>query len=113
MSRHRVYITDFINDSLEIEREVLGTTLPDMTLVLDVSLETARTRRAARAGALDAFERRPDAFHEAVRLAFLGIAKAEPKRCRVIDAGNTPEGVLEAVWGQLRDLLRSGEATAP
>ncbi len=24
MSRHRVYITDFINDSLEIEREVLG-----------------------------------------------------------------------------------------
>ena len=98
---------------LAIEREVLGTTLPDMTLVLDVSLETARTRRAARAGALDAFERRPDAFHEAVRLAFLGIAKAEPKRCRVIDAGNTPEGVLEAVWGQLRDLLRSGEATAP
>ena len=98
---------------LAIEREVLGTTLPDMTLVLDVSLENARTRRAARAGALDAFERRPDAFHEAVRLAFLGIAKAEPKRCRVIDAGNTPEGVLEAVWGQLRDLLRSGEATAP
>lgn len=98
---------------LAIEREVLGTTLPDMTFVLDVSLETARTRRAARAGALDAFERRPDEFHEAVRLAFLGIAKAEPKRCRVIDAGNTPEGVLEAVWGELRDLLQSGEATAP
>ncbi len=98
---------------LAIEREVLGTTLPDMTFVLDVSLETARTRRAVRAGALDAFERRPDEFHEAVRLAFLGIAKAEPKRCRVIDAGNTPEGVLEAVWGELRDLLQSGEATAP
>ncbi len=97
---------------LAIEREVLGTTLPDMTFVLDVSLETARTRRAARAGALDAFERRPDEFHEAVRLAFLGIAKAEPKRCRAIDAGNTPEGVLEAVWGQLRDLLQSEEATA-
>lgn len=98
---------------LAIEREVLGTTLPDMTFVLDVSLETARKRRAARAGALDAFERRPDEFHEAVRLAFLGIAEAEPKRCRVIDAGNTPEGVLEAVWGQLRALLQSGEATAP
>lgn len=98
---------------LAIEREVLGTTLPDITLVLDVSLETARTRRAARAGALDTFERRPDAFHEAVRLAFLDIAKAEPGRCRVVDAGRKPEAVLEAVWGLLRGLLPSGEATDP
>lgn len=98
---------------LAIEREVLGTTLPDITLVLDLSLETARTRRAARAGALDTFERRPDAFHQAVRLAFLGIAKAEPGRCRVVDAGMKPEAVLEAVWGLLRGLLPSGEATDP
>ena len=97
---------------LAIEREVLETTLPDLTLVLDVSLEVARTRRAARAGALDTFERRPDAFHEAVRLAFLNIAKAEPERCRVIDAGMTPEGVLQAAWKTLRALLPAGEASS-
>jgi dTMP kinase len=97
---------------LAIEREVLETTLPDLTLVLDVSLEVARTRRAARAGALDTFERRPDAFHEAVRLAFLDIAKAEPERCRVIDAGMTPEGVLQAAWKTLRALLPAGEASS-
>lgn len=97
---------------LAIEREVLETTLPDLTLVLDVSLEVARTRRAARAGALDTFERRPDAFHEDVRLAFLDIAKAEPERCRVIDAGMTPEGVLQAAWKTLRALLPAGEASS-
>ena len=98
---------------LAIEHEVLGETLPDMTIVLDVPLETARVRRAARAGALDTFERRPDEFHEAVRSAFLKIANAEPGRCRVIDAGLPPDGVLEAVWVQLHALLRSGEATVP
>lgn len=95
---------------LAIEREVLETTLPDLTLVLDVSLGVARTRRAARAGALDTFERRPDAFHQAVRRAFLDIAKAEPERCRVIDAGMTPEDVLQAAWEKLCALLPAGEA---
>lgn len=93
------------NTLLSIEREVLGGTLPSMTLVLDVSLEIARERRAARAGALDTFERRPDAFHEAVRAAFLAIAQAEPERCRLIDAGQTPDGVLDAAWAEIGPLV--------
>ncbi|MGE6697966.1 dTMP kinase [Hyphomonas sp. NPDC076900] len=93
------------NTLLSIEREVLGGTLPSMTLVLDVSLEIARERRAVRAGALDTFERRPDAFHEAVRAAFLAIAQAEPERCRLIDAGQTPEGVLAAAWAEIGSLV--------
>lgn len=94
-----------LNTLLSIEREVLGDTIPSMTLVLDVSLEVARERRAVRAGALDTFERRPDAFHEAVRAAFLAIAQAEPERCRLIDAGQTAEEVEEASWAQIRSLM--------
>lgn len=90
---------------LSIEREVLGDTLPSMTLVLDVSLEVARERRAVRAGALDAFERRPDTFHEAVRAAFLTLAKAEPQRCRLIDAGAPPEVVAAAAWEEISSLM--------
>jgi len=93
------------NTLLSIEREVLGDTIPSMTLVLDVSLEVARERRAVRAGALDTFERRPDAFHEAVRAAFLAIAQAEPERCRLIDAGQTAEGVLAAAWAEIGPLV--------
>lgn len=101
------------NTLLSIEREVLGGTLPSMTLVLDVSLEIARERRAVRAGALDTFERRPDAFHEAVRAAFLAIAQAEPERCRLIDAGQTPDGVLDAAWAQIRSLIDSQGSVSP
>ncbi|AXE64246.1 dTMP kinase [Hyphomonas sp. CACIAM 19H1] len=101
------------NTLLSIEREVLGDTLPSMTLVLDVSLEIARERRAVRAGALDTFERRPDAFHEAVRAAFLAIAQAEPERCRLIDAGQTPEGVLAAAWAEIGSLVDRPGAVSP
>lgn len=94
-----------LNTLLSIEREVLGDTIPSMTLVLDVSLDVARERRAARAGALDTFERRPDAFHEAVRAAFLAIAQAEPERCRLIDAGQTAEEVADASWAHIRSLM--------
>jgi dTMP kinase len=90
---------------LSIEREVLGDTLPSMTLVLDVSLDVARERRAVRAGAMDTFERRPEAFHEAVRAAFLKIAEAEPARCRVIDAGQSAGQVLEAAWGDICSMI--------
>lgn len=90
---------------LSIEREVLGDTVPSMTLVLDVSLEVARERRAVRAGAMDTFERRPEAFHEAVRMAFLAIVEAEPARCRVIDAGQSAEQVLEAAWREICSLM--------
>ena len=90
---------------LSIEREVLGDTVPSMTLVLDVSLDVARERRAVRAGAMDTFERRPEAFHEAVRAAFLKIAEAEPARCRVIDAGQSAGQVLEAAWGEICSMI--------
>lgn len=90
---------------LSIEREVLGDTVPCMTLVLDVPLDVARERRAVRASAMDTFERRPEAFHEAVRTAFLAIAEAEPARCRVIDAGAPPEEVLDTAWREIRSLM--------
>lgn len=97
---------------LSIEREVLGDTAPCMTLVLDVSLEVARQRRATRAGALDTFEKRPGAFHAAVRAAFLAIVTSEPQRCRLIDTDVPQEQVLEAAWSEISALL-ADKAGAP
>ena len=96
---------------LSIEREVLGDTLPSMTLVLDVCHDIAQQRRAARAGALDAFERRPEAFHAAVREAFQQIAASEPDRCRLIDTDVSPEQVLKAAWEQVSALLEKSQGT--
>lgn len=98
---------------LTIERAVLGPTLPDRTLVLDAPLDLALARRAVRGGASDTFEARPEAFHEAVRRAFLQVAASEPERCRVIDAALAPEEVMRAVWAAIEDLLPQAAEARP
>ncbi|MFN7055480.1 dTMP kinase [Hyphomonas sp.] len=93
-----------------IETEVLGGTVPDLTLVLDAPLDVTLARRVDRGGAQDTFEARGEAFHTAVREAFLQVAAAEPERCAVIDAALAPEQVLEAAWPRISALLPAVDA---
>ncbi|HXF75615.1 MAG TPA: dTMP kinase [Methylomirabilota bacterium] len=64
---------------------------PDLTFLLDCPAKVglARTvRRGLDAGCAseDRFEREKTEFHERVRAGFLKMARAEPKRFRIIDA---------------------------
>ena len=70
---------------------------PDLTLILDIDVADGRRRAAERGGALDVYERRPDAFHQRVRDGFLAIAAAEPDRCAVIDATPPPDEVAASI----------------
>lgn len=88
-----------------LEHLVVGDTRPELTLVLDldprIGLERARRRHAEGAGEADArdpFEARQLAFHDRLRRGFLAIASGEPKRCVVLDAGDPPEILAQAVW---------------
>lgn len=78
---------------IAIERSVIGDTQPDLTLVLDADPEALLQRREAR-GVQDVFELKNADFHRSVRQAFLAIAEAEPQRCVVLDALQSPEDVL-------------------
>lgn len=69
-----------------LEAMCVGSAAPDLTLILDLPLDVARTRMAQRGRAMDAMESRGAEFHERVRAAFLDIAKREPRRCVVLDA---------------------------
>jgi len=80
-----------------IDREVVGETQPDLTLVFDLDPLTGLSRAKKRGGA-DRFERLGLSFHERLRDAFRGIAQANADRCRIIDASGTPEEVEEKVW---------------
>jgi dTMP kinase len=96
-----------------LERSVLGETVPDLTLILDAPVDQAANRRAERGGNADAFELRDKTFHEAVRQAFIDVARSEPARCALIDASRTAEDVAEAAWRQIEQRLGgfSGEAS--
>jgi len=60
---------------------------PDRTLIFDCPYEVAAERLAKAGRALDRFEREDRAFFERIRGAYRAIAKAEPQRVRLIDAG--------------------------
>jgi dTMP kinase len=66
---------------------------PDRTLLFDCSYETSRKRLDASGKSLDRFEREDRAFFERVRAAYLALAKAEPRRIRVIDASVDPAAI--------------------
>lgn len=69
---------------------------PDLTIIIDVPVETGMARVAARGeGQRQRFELRGRDFHEGLRAAFRTIAGAEPGRCRVVD-GNQDIAALAA-----------------
>jgi dTMP kinase len=75
---------------------------PDRTLIFDCPYEVSSARLAKTGKTLDRFEREDRAFFDRVRNAYLGIAKEEPKRVRVIDAS----GDVAAVRGQIKSALQ-------
>jgi len=83
-----------------LEDLVQGDFRPDLTLLLDVSVEVGLAR-AGKRGALDRFEQEKVEFFERVRSAYLEMAQRYPERYRVIDAGQP----LELVQQHLAALL--------
>ena len=91
-----------------LERAVLGTLRPDLTLLLDAPVEIASERARARneaSGSADRFEREQRAFFERVRNAYLDRARKEPQRICIIDATQSLEHVSEAIKTALRSRL--------
>lgn len=89
-----------------LEKVAVGDCLPDLTLVFDISAEDglARTRTRGTANE-DRFERKGHAYHEKLREGFLAIAKAEPERCKVIDASRDPDSVFAQVIAAVENRL--------
>jgi dTMP kinase len=84
-----------------LERVVIGSTRPDLTLILDLPPEAGLARAAARGQAAgegaDRFEAEALGFHARLRAAFRDIATSEPRRCALIDASADPDSVEAAI----------------
>jgi len=85
----------------------VGSFRPDLTLVLDLPVETGLKRAAERRGTETRYESLPREFHERVRRGFLEIAKRDPKRCAVIDATKDIDTIAAAINGVVADRLGS------
>jgi len=76
----------------------------DLTLVYDVDPEIGLKRTRRRDGALAGrFERAELGFHNAVRNAYLSIARREPQRVAVIEASRPRRVVFEETWRRLSE----------
>ncbi|HRD29928.1 MAG TPA: dTMP kinase [Caulobacter sp.] len=88
-----------------VERAVVGDNCPDLTLVFDLPPEIGLERAFGRDMFEVRFETKDFAFHTRLREAYLGIARAEPERCVVIDASGTEDQVADLVWNTVMDRL--------
>lgn len=87
-----------------LEEWVQGRLRPDMTLLLDVPVETGMTRIAGR-GKPDRFEREDRQFFQRIRDSYLQRAAAEPQRFRCIDASASVQQVSREALAAVGALL--------
>ena len=87
-----------------LQQPVLGTTLPDVTLLLDIDPEKGLRRAQERGGELR-FESKTLAYHRTLRNAFLDFAAQEPDRIFVIDADRDVEAVSADILAVLDERL--------
>lgn len=84
---------------------VVGKTWPDLTIILDLPVETGLYR--ARGRQVNMFENRfesiEDSFHQRVRQGFLKIAEDNPQRCRVVSA----DGEIDEVHQRVKDVFKT------
>jgi len=89
----------------QIHAAALGDFNPDLTLILDLDPRTGLERTVTRGEDATRFERFDADFHARLRQAFLDIAKAEPERCSVLDAGESPDAVAAAARAAIETRL--------
>jgi dTMP kinase len=81
-----------------------GGLVPDRTLLLRISPAAGRSRQRERALEPDRLERESEEFFATIASSYEDLARAEPERIRVIDAGQQPAQVLSDALAALSDL---------
>lgn len=91
----------------EIYAHIAGTFWPDLTLLLDLPVETGLQRMTDRSGKADRYEQQNISFHEKLRSAFLKLASGEPQRIKVVDAAQDQQTVTQAIQNAVGNLIEA------
>jgi dTMP kinase len=87
-----------------LQAEATGGLQPDLTILLNLPVETGLSRIPR--PAQDRLDRETSAFHQRVRAGYQEMAAAEPRRWREIDAAADQDQVAERILGLVSDALR-------
>jgi dTMP kinase len=80
----------------------IGECLPNLTVLIDIDVETANERRAR--SAQDRFESADAVFHDRVREGYLELAHLDPLHWFVVDGRGTIDEVADAIDARLDEL---------
>lgn len=96
-----------------LQRIATNGVMPDLTFILDLPAETGLARARHRGGddAPDRFEKEEVDTHEKRRQAYLDIAAAEPRRCRVVDAGRPEDEIADEIFMLVETTTEDAVAT--
>jgi dTMP kinase len=89
-----------------IEKIVTSGLRPDITILLDLDVETGLNRNRG-INKMDRLELEDVEFHKQVRSGYLEIAAKEPERIKLIDASGSIEEVQSKIVKIISDFLRS------
>jgi len=86
-----------------LQSEATGGLQPDLTLLLNLPVETGLSRipRLAR----DRLDRETAAFHQRVRAGYQEMAAADPRRWREVDAAAAEDQVAKDIFGLVSEAL--------
>ena len=82
----------------------VGPDSPDLTIILDVDVATARARMLRRVrpvAVADRMEQEPVEFYERVCAGYRELAAREPDRFVVIDGAQSPDEIESQIWNSL------------
>ena len=88
----------------KIMLEATGGLTPDLTVLVDIDLQTSRDRLGV--DSPDRMEERDDAFFGRVRDGYLRLADAEPDRFLSVDGAQPVESLARTIYSEVESRLR-------
>ena len=74
---------------------------PEMTILLDITVEESRQRLRDRGVSLDRIEARPEAYQEKVRQGYLHLAQQHPERIVVVGNNVGVDEAQDIIWAEV------------
>ena len=77
---------------------------PDITFLLDISLDSSESRILSRGEECDRLESENKSFKQSVRNGFIEQARMHPDRIRIINAMRSPELIFNDILNELKSI---------